>query len=146
MTLQILLAFLFLICLVGGQEKPKMDFAALFIGPGGGDSKVLKVPSFQPQTCSPPVFPFSDSFKSYVARSTDAGHLFCGGSLDGVFSSACYLLGNNGAWVETKHMNSPRSTPAAVEVDGGWWVTGGYKDTEGWEVLSSTEIWDGENR
>jgi len=126
----------------GGSE---MDFAALFIGPGGGESEVLKVPSFQPHNCSPPVFPFSDSFKSYVARSTDAGHLFCGGSLNGGFSSACYLLANNGTWVEAKHMISPRSTPAAVDVDGGWWVTGGYKDREGWEVLSSTEIWDGEN-
>ena len=104
-----------------------MDFAALFIGPGGGESEVLKVPSFQPHNCSPPVFPFGESFRSYVARSSDAGHLFCGGSLNLTFSSACYLLANNGTWVETKHMISSRSTPAAVVMDGGWWVTGNIK-------------------
>ena len=106
-----------------------MDFDALFIGPGGGDSKVLGVPSFQLTNCSPPVFPYSDDYSSYVARLTDAGPMFCGGRINGGSSSACYLLGTNGTWVETKHMNSPRSSPAAVVVDGGWWVTGNIKDT-----------------
>merc|ERR1712179_251919 len=127
----------------------EMDFDALFIGPGmgGRDSKVLGVPSFQLTNCSPPVFPYSPHgiFWDYVARLTDAGPMFCGGVTNDFIgsSSACYLLGNNGTWVETKHMNSPRSTPAAVEVDGGWWVTGG--SGESYEKLSSTEIWDGEN-
>ena len=104
-----------------------MDFDALFIGPGDGDSKVLGVPSFQSTNCSPPVFPYSDDYRYYVARLTDAGPMFCGGRINGGSSSACYLLGTNGTWVETKHMHSPRTNPAAVEVEGGWWVTGNIK-------------------
>jgi len=110
----------------------------LFIGPTYGTlgmSRVLHLPSFTIANCSPPAFPHG-KYGDFVGKLTPEGPLLCGGNINWVKQKACYLLTWSGNWEEVQGMNMKRKGAAAVEIDGGWWVTGGYKRTD-------TELWDG---
>jgi len=136
-------------CPGAGKEEEecaeqRRNFDALFVGPASGfsspdsgygpvDSIVYNIPSFQVANCTPPTFPFNEIYDGYVAKLTDEGPMLCGGG-----NYSCYLLEKYGTWKEVKSMTTPRTRAAAVDIDAGWWVTGGSGD-------ESTELWDGEN-
>ena len=103
---------------------PYLDY--LFLGPSGltlGKSEVLHLPSFTKANCTPPVFPHG-KYLTYVSTLTPEGPLLCGGSYNGSEQSSCHLLTRSGNWEEVQGMNMRRGGAAAVEIDGGWWVTG----------------------
>ena len=105
---------------------PYLDY--LFLGPSGltlGKSEVLHLPSFTKANCSTPTFPPEGyTYYSYVGTLTPEGPLLCGGDHNGETQSFCHLLTRSGNWEEVQGMNMRRSGAAALEIDGGWWVTG----------------------
>ena len=86
-------------------------------------SRVLHLPSFTIANCSPPAFPHG-KYGDFVGKLTPEGPLLCGGNINWVKQKACYLLTWSGNWEEVQGMNMKRKGAAAVEIDGGWWVTG----------------------
>jgi len=125
------------------------DQDVLFLGPGtgtgwdpNGESEVLNLPFFTTATCTPPVFPHGNTY-GYVSTLTPDGPLLCGGGIKYDFQSSCHLLARNGSWVISTPMLEKRSQAASVQLEEGWWVTGGYNDTSSGSSLSSTELYDG---
>ena len=86
---------------------------------------MLHLPSFTEANCTPPTFPYGEyNYYDYVGNLTPDGPLLCGGSYNGEKQSSCHLLTRSGDWEEVQGMKMKRVGGAAVEIGGGWWVTG----------------------
>jgi len=130
-------------CSKNEKSSVEEDRDYLFLGPSGltlGKSEVLHLPSFTKANCTPPSFPPKGyTYYSYVGTLTPEGPLLCGGDHNGETQSFCHLLTRSGNWEEVQGMNMRRSGAAALEIDGGWWVTGGFRGG----MKTDTELWDG---
>lgn len=82
------------------------------------------------ETCTVPIFPVP--IDGYVLTSTKDGLLLCGGYniVSRTFYSECYLLTENGEWLEKPSLGSKRAYSASIEVDGNWWITGKKEMTD----------------
>jgi len=115
----------------------------LFLGPGRyskGKSEVVLIPSLTPANCTPPTFPGEELY-GYVGIMTADGPLLCGGFTDSNATSKCHLLAKSGNWFGTPPlvgMSLARGHMAAVEMNDGWFVTGGYDKNS---PTSISEIW-----
>jgi len=105
-----------------------------------GPSESFNLPAFTKSDCTVPDLPYEwRDGNSYVGGMTAEGPMICGQIQK---QSSCYRLARNGTWQEVGWMKmSLRQHAAAVRLEDGWWVTGGYDYDK--QNVDSTELWDG---
>jgi len=132
-----------------GQKISETESDILVIGLDilpwrSGPTETFNLPSFTKSNCTVRDLPVKwRDGNSYVGGLTAEGPMICGNGNFEQFSS-CYRLESNGTWKGLGGMKMTlRQHAAAVRLEDGWWVTGGYDSDK--ENTDSTELWDGQS-